>query len=134
MNLFVKRIGVNDIVKHFANAVNGVLCLKPREMSFFCEVLTILFDDIAEGVDVTAEDYPILTAENIKLIAERMDVEESSVNRYILSLKGKDILYIDDNDILKLRQEVIPNVVKGRIQVTILLNIDPKFNSSFANA
>jgi hypothetical protein len=133
MNLFVKKIGANELIKHFVYAVNGALHLKPREMIFFTEVLNVLMDDVAKGVDVYDDDYSILSPLNRHIISERMDIEESSMAKYIYRFKEKGILIMDDK-ILKLRKEVMPVLIKNKVQVMILLSIDPKLASPFANA
>jgi hypothetical protein len=133
MNLFVKKIGANELIKHFVYAVNGVLQLKPREMVFFTEVLNVLMDDVSKGMDVYEDNYSILSPLNIHIISERMDIEESSILKYIGKFKEKGIL-IADGKMLRLRKEVMPVLIKDKVQVMILLSIDPKLKSPFANA
>jgi hypothetical protein len=133
MNLFVKRIGAHEVVRHFVDAINGALHLKPREVIFFTEVLNVLMDNVAEGINVHDDDYAILSPKNRNIIADRMDIEDASIHRYVAKFKEKGIFQVNDKKILKLRQEVMPVLIKNKIQVMILLSIDPKLTSPFAN-
>jgi hypothetical protein len=133
MNLFVKKIGAHEVVRHFVHAINGVLHLKPREVIFFTEVLNVLMEDVSAGIDVYNENYSIMSNKNKNIISDRMDIEEGSILRYITRFKEKDIFQVNDKKILKLRQEVMPVIIKNKIQVMILLSIDPKLTSPFAN-
>jgi hypothetical protein len=90
-------------------------------------------EDVSAGIDVYNENYSIMSNKNKNIISDRMDIEEGSILRYITRFKEKDIFQVNDKKILKLRQEVMPVIIKNKIQVMILLSIDPKLTSPFAN-
>jgi predicted transcriptional regulator len=133
MNIFTKRISENDLISEFANVINGVLGLKPRDLEFFRELLTVVMEDLISGIDINSDDYCILHQDHRHTISERMDIEKSSLLRYISSFKDKGIIIASKGNKLRLRKDVLPSAIKNKIQVTVILTVDPRLNSPFAN-
>ena len=120
MNKLVKSIPYSNLYSEFLLSLNGILQLTNREL----ELLTMLLDLDINYKKVPNHGKNIINKNNRKLIRSILGITPDNLSRYFGKFKERGILIKGSaDDEIFLNKALIPEIIKDRVQVTIILNI-----------
>lgn len=121
MNKLTKKVNKSQLVKEFVSSLNGILGLTNREL----ELLQFLINDELNSSNTSLVDIDVTSTENRKIINNVLGITADNLSRYIKKFRQKGILIRDKiNNSDKVNPVLIPEVIKDRVQLTIILRID----------
>lgn len=121
MNKLTKKVKKSQLVKEFVSSLNGILGLTNREL----ELLQFLINDELNSSTTSLVDIDVTSTENRKIINKTLGITADNLSRYIKKFRQKGILIRDKiNNSDKVNPVLIPEVIKDRVQLTIILRID----------
>ena len=113
MNKLVKSVNKNDLVTEFLISLNGILRLTDRELELMAELIRL---DLNQNIANRA---------NRKHIINTLGITKDNLSRYIKSFKQKGILVAGPaEDELSVNKALIPEIIRDRVQVTIIIRIN----------
>ena len=120
MNKLVKSIPYSNLYSEFLLSLNGILQLTNREL----ELLTMLLDLDINYKKVPNHGKNIINKNNRKLIRSTLCITPDNLSRYFGKFKERGILIKGSaDDEIFINKALIPEIIKDRVQVTIILNI-----------
>ena len=120
MNKLVKSIPYSNLYSEFLLSLNGILQLTNREL----ELLTMLLDLDINYKKVPNHGKNIINKNNRKLIRSILGITPDNLSRYFGKFKERGILIKGSaDDEIFINKALIPEIIKDRVQVTIILNI-----------
>ena len=127
MNKLVKTIKKDDLYSEFLKALNGITDLPNREL----QLLTLLVRlQIEPQLSDNDPETGVLSANNRKFIEKELGITADNQSRYYK--KFKDLGYLVKGKIDRqwlVNQILIPQVIKDRVQITIILRINEEENN-----
>ena len=127
MNKLVKHVKKEDLYSEFLKALNGITDLPNREL----QLLTLLVRlQVEPQLSDNDPETGVLSANNRKYIEKELGITADNQSRYYK--KFKDLGYLVRGKIDRqwlVNQILIPQVIKDRVQITIILRIDEKENN-----
>lgn len=127
MNKLVKHVKKEDLYSEFLKALNGITDLPNREL----QLLTLLVRLQAEPqLSDNDPETGVLSANNRKYVEKELGITPDNQSRYYK--KFKDLGYLVKGKIDKqwlVNQILIPQVIKDRVQLTIILRINEESNN-----
>lgn len=121
MNKLVKTVSKENLYLEYLKSLNGILQLTEREQQLM--VKFIEFDLSFEPAPGVAKN--VANTKNRKRIRAELGVTPDNLSRYIAKLKRDGLLVKGvAEDELIVNKILIPEVIKDRIQVTIILKVD----------
>ena len=126
MNKLVKQIEKKDLCSEFLNALNGILDLPKREL----QLLTLLVKlQIEPQLSNNNPEDGVISATNRKYIEQETGVTTDNQSRYFKKFKELGYLVKGKFDRQWLvNQILIPQVIKDRVQLTVILRIKDEEN------
>ena len=126
MNKLVKQIEKKDLCSEFLNALNGILDLPKREL----QLLTLLVKlQIEPQLSNNNPEDGVISATNRKYIEHETGVTPDNQSRYFKKFKELGYLVKGKFDRQWLvNQILIPQVIKDRVQLTVILRIKDEEN------
>lgn len=127
MNKLVKQVRKEDLYSEFLKALNGIIDLPKREL----QLLTLLVRlQVEPQLSNNDPETGVLSANNRKYIEKELGITQDNQSRYYK--KFKDLGYLVKGKIDKqwlVNQILIPQVIKDRVQVTLILRINENNNN-----
>lgn len=126
MNKLVKRIKKEDLCSEFLNTLNGIIDLPKREL----QLLTLLVKlQMEPQLSNNNPEDGVISAVNRKYIEQELGITADNQSRYFKKFKELGYLVKGKFDRQWLvNQILIPQVIKDRIQLTIVLRIEDEEN------
>lgn len=126
MNKLVKQIEKKDLCSEFLNTLNGILDLPKREL----QLLTLLVKlQIEPQLSNNNPEDGVISAINRKYIEQETGVTPDNQSRYFKKFKELGYLVKGKFDRQWLvNQILIPQVIKDRVQLTVILRIKDEEN------
>lgn len=121
MNKLVKTVGKDQLNYAFLKSLNGILSLTDREL----ELLTKLVELDINFDPSTGESKNVASTANRKLIRKELGITPDNLSRYLTKFKTEGLLLsgkVDDE--LVVNKILIPEIIKDRVQITIILKTD----------
>ena len=120
MNKLVKTVDKDDLNYAFLDSLNGILKLSKRELQLLTKLIQI---DLAHDYDEEGSKN-VISTENRKLIHKELGFAYDNLSRYLKKFKKKSLLLINStNDGWIINPILIPEVVRDRVQVTIIIKV-----------
>lgn len=127
MNKLVKQVRKEDLYSEFLKALNGIIDLPKREL----QLLTLLVRlQVEPQLSNNDPETGVLSANNRKYVEKELGITQDNQSRYYK--KFKDLGYLVKGKIDKqwlVNQILIPQVIKDRVQVTLILRINENNNN-----
>lgn len=126
MNKLVKRIKKEDLYSEFLKALNGIVDLPARELQLLTLLVRLQVEPELSGNDPEAG---VLSAVNRKYIDATLGITVDNQSRYFK--KFKELGYLVKGKIDRqwlVNQLLIPQVIKDRVQLIVILKIDDEEN------
>lgn len=126
MNKLVKRIKKEDLCSEFLKALNGIVDLPKRELQLLTLLVRLQLDPQLSGND---PDTGVISATNRKYIEQELGITADNQSRYFK--KFKDLGYLVKGKIDRqwlVNQILLPQVIKDRVQITLILRIEDEEN------
>lgn len=127
MNKLVKQVRKEDLYSEFLKALNGIIDLPKREL----QLLTLLVKlQVEPQLSNNDPETGVLSANNRKFIEKELGITQDNQSRYYK--KFKDLGYLVKGKIDKqwlVNQILIPQVIKDRVQITLILRINEDNNN-----
>lgn len=127
MNKLVKSIKKKDLYSEFLKALNGITDLPNRELQLLTTLVELQIEPQLSGNDPEAG---VISAVNRKYIENKLGITADNQSRYFK--KFKDLGYLVKGKIERqwlVNQILLPQVIKDRVQITIILRIENEDNS-----
>lgn len=118
MNKLVKTVSKDQLNYAFLKSLNGILNLTDREL----ELLTKLVELDVNFDPSTGESKNVASTANRKLIKKELGITPDNLSRYLTKFKAEGLLLngkVDDE--LVVNKILIPELIKDRVQITIIL-------------
>ena len=118
MNKLVKTVSKDQLNYAFLKSLNGILNLTDREL----ELLTKLVELDVNFDPSTGESKNVASTANRKLIKKELGITPDNLSRYLTKFKTDGLLLngkVDDE--LVVNKILIPELIKDRVQITIIL-------------
>lgn len=118
MNKLVKTVDRKDLNYAFLNSLNGILKLAKRELELLTKLVEI---DMTHDFEEDGSKDVISTI-NRKKIHNEMGLAYDNLSRYLKGFKKKGLLIKNNtNDGWIVNPILIPEIVKDRVQITIII-------------
>ena len=117
MNKLVKTVDKDKLIYEYLKSLNGILDVTEREL----ELLTKLVElDMNHNPALGYKN--VASTENRKLIKKELGITPDNLSRYISRFKEKGLLVQGKaDDELYVHKMLIPELIKDRVQLTIIL-------------
>ena len=126
MNKLVKQIEKKELYSEFLKALNGITDLPKREL----QLLTMLVQLQAEPqLSDNDPENGVISGNNRKYIEKELGITQDNQSRYFK--KFKEIGYLVKGKFdrqWEVNQVLVPQIIKDRIQLTIILRIKDEEN------
>lgn len=126
MNKLVKQIKKDDLYSEFLKTLNGIIDLPRREL----QLLTLLVRlQVEPQLSDNDPENGVISGQNRKYIERELGITQDNQSRYFK--KFKDLGYLVKGKFDKqwlVNQILIPQVIKDRVQITIILKINDEKN------
>lgn len=121
MNKLVKTVNKDNLYYEYLNALNGILQLTDREL----ELLT-KFVELDVNFDSTLGiSKNIANTNNRRMIKSTMGITPDNLSRYISKFKKEGLLVQGKaEDELIVNKILIPEIIKDRVQITLILRVN----------
>lgn len=121
MNKLVKTVPKDNLYFEFLKSLNGILKLTDRELDLMTELVKL--DVNFEPASGLAKN--VASAANRKLLKSILGITPDNLSRYITKFKRDGLLICGSaEDELFVNKILIPEVIKDRVQITIILKIN----------
>ena len=127
MNKLVKQIKKEDLYSEFLKALNGIIDLPKRELQLLTLLVRLQMEPQLSNND---PETGVLSANNRKYIEKETGITQDNQSRYYK--KFKDLGYLVRGKIDRqwlVNQILLPQVIKDRVQITIILRINEDDNN-----
>lgn len=120
MNKLVKTVDKDKLIYEYLKSLNGILDVTEREL----ELLTKLVElDMNHNPALGYKN--VASTENRKLIKKELGITPDNLSRYISRFKEKGLLVQGKaDDELYVHKMLIPELIKDRVQLTIILKVN----------
>lgn len=126
MNKLVKQIDKNELCTEFLKALNGIIDLPKRELQLLTLLVRLQMEPQLSGNDL---DNGVISGVNRKYIEKELGITQDNQSRYFKKFKELGYLVKGKVDRQWLINEIlIPQVIKDRVQITIVLRIKDEEN------
>lgn len=122
MNKLVKTIKKEDLYSEFLKALNGITDLPKRELQLLHTLVMLQNNPQLSGNDVEAG---VISAANRRYIEKELNITPDNQSRYYK--KFKELGYLVKGKVDRqwlVNQILVPQVIKDRVQITIILRIE----------
>ena len=122
MNKLVKQVKKEDLYSEFLKALNGIIDLPKRELQLLTLLVRLQMEPQLSNND---PETGVLSANNRKYIEKETGITQDNQSRYYK--KFKDLGYLVRGKIDRqwlVNQILLPQVIKDRVQITIVLRIE----------
>lgn len=126
MNKLVKQIKKEDLYSEFLKALNGITDLPKRELQLLTLLVRLQMEPQLSGND---PDAGVISANNRKYIEQELGITADNQSRYFK--KFKELGYLVKGKIDRqwlVNQILLPQVIKDRVQITLILRINDEEN------
>lgn len=126
MNKLVKQINKEDLCSEFLNSLNGILDLPKRELQLLTLLVRLQMEPQLSNND---PESGVISSTNRKYIEQKLGITADNQSRYFK--KFKELGYLVKGKFDKqwlVNQILLPQVIKDRVQVTIILRIKDEEN------
>ena len=126
MNKLVKTVGKDDLYSEFLKSLNGIMDLPKRELQLLTLLVKLQMEPQLSNND---PESGILSANNRKFIETTIGITQDNQSRYYK--KFKDLGYLVKGKIDRqwlVNQILLPQVIKDRVQITLILRIKDEEN------
>ena len=126
MNKLVKQIEKKELYSEFLKALNGITDLPKREL----QLLTMLVQLQAEPqLSDNDPENGVISGNNRKYIEKELGITQDNQSRYFKKFKELGYLVKGKFDRQwEVNQVLVPQIIKDRIQLTIILRIKNEEN------
>ena len=127
MNKLVKQVKKEDLYSEFLKALNGIIVLPKRELQLLTLLVRLQMEPQLSNND---PETGVLSANNRKYIEKETGITQDNQSRYYK--KFKDLGYLVRGKIDRqwlVNQILLPQVIKDRVQITIILRINEDDNN-----
>ena len=127
MNKLVKQVKKEDLYSEFLKALNGIIDLPKRELQLLTLLVRLQMEPQLSNND---PETGVLSANNRKYIERETGITQDNQSRYYK--KFKDLGYLVRGKIDRqwlVNQILLPQVIKDRVQITIILRINEDDNN-----
>ena len=127
MNKLVKQVKKEDLYSEFLKALNGIIDLPKRELQLLTLLVRLQMEPQLSNND---PETGVLSANNRKYIEKETGITQDNQSRYYK--KFKDLGYLVKGKIDRqwlVNQILLPQVIKDRVQLTIILRINEDNNN-----
>lgn len=127
MNKLVKQVKKEDLYSEFLKALNGIIDLPKRELQLLTLLVRLQMEPQLSNND---PETGVLSANNRKYIEKETGITQDNQSRYYK--KFKDLGYLVRGKIDRqwlVNQILLPQVIKDRVQITIILRINEGNNN-----
>lgn len=121
MNKLVKTVKKADLYREFLKSLDGVLQLTTREQ----DLMVLLIE-----LDVNTPKLPgysknVISTENRRYLKTATGITSDNLSRYIGRLRDKGLIVKGKaDDEWTVNPALIPEVIRDRVQITIVLRLD----------
>lgn len=116
MNKLVKTVNKKDLNYEYLRSLNGILELTNRELELLSKFVEF---DIELG---NIQNKNVACSSNRKKIKQELGITPDNLSRYITKFKEKGLLLTGKaDDELTVNKILIPEIVKDRVQLTIII-------------
>ena len=120
MNKLVKTVTKDTLIYEFLKSLNGILNITDREL----ELLSKLVELDMAFVPTLGESKNVVSTANRKCIRKTLGITPDNLSRYISKFKEKGILIQGKaDDELYVNKALIPEIIKDRVQLTLIFKI-----------
>lgn len=126
MNKLVKQTSKNELCTEFLKSLNGIIDLPKRELQLLTLLVRLQMEPQLSNND---PESGVISANNRKYIESTLNITQDNQSRYFK--KFKELGYLVKGKIDKqwvINQILIPQVIKDRVQLTIILRIKDEEN------
>lgn len=121
MNKLVKTVKKDNLNFEFLKSLNGILQLTDREL----ELLNKLIELDINFNPALGYSKNVASTDNRKLIRRTLGITPDNLSRYLSKFKKEGLLVQGKvEDELVVNKILIPEVIKDRVQITIILKIN----------
>lgn len=118
MNKLVKTVSKDQLTYEFLKSLNGILNLTDREL----ELLNKLVEYDMSFDSTLGESKNVASASKRKLIKKELGITPDNLSRYLTKFKNEGLLLKGKaDDELIVNKILIPELIKDRVQITIIL-------------
>lgn len=120
MNKLVKTVTKDTLIYEFLKSINGILGITEREL----ELLAKLVEFDVTYDPSSGESKNVCSSKNRKIIKQNLGITPDNLSRYLTKFKNKGILIKGKaDDELFVNKILIPEIIKDRVQLTIIFKI-----------
>lgn len=120
MNKLSKTVNKEDIYIEFLKSLNGILQMTEREL----ELMAILIKLDVETPERAGFTKNVISTENRKYINRTLGITYDNLSRYIAKFKRDGfIIKGKADDHVYVNKALIPDVIRDRVQITIVLKM-----------
>lgn len=122
MNKLVKQVKKEDLYSEFLKTLNGIIDLPKRELQLLTLLVKLQMEPQLSNNDL---ESGVISAVNRKYIEKETGITQDNQSRYYK--KFKDLGYLVKGKIDRqwlVNQILLPQVIKDRVQITIVLRIE----------
>lgn len=126
MNKLVKTVKKDDLHSEFLKSLNGIMDLPKRELQLLTLLVKLQMEPQLSNND---PESGVLSANNRKFIETTIGITQDNQSRYYK--KFKDLGYLVKGKIDRqwlVNQILLPQVIKDRVQITLILKIKDEEN------
>lgn len=126
MNKLVKQVKKEDLYSEFLKTLNGIIDLPKRELQLLTLLVKLQMEPQLSNNDL---ESGVISAVNRKYIEKETGITQDNQSRYYK--KFKDLGYLVKGKIDRqwlVNQILLPQVIKDRVQITIILRINNEEN------
>ena len=126
MNKLVKTIKEDELYSEFLKSLNGIMDLPKRELQLLTLLVKLQMEPQLSNNDL---ESGVLSANNRKFIETTIGITQDNQSRYYK--KFKDLGYLVKGKIDRqwlVNQILLPQVIKDRVQITLILRIKDEEN------
>lgn len=120
MNKLVKTVTNDTLILEFLKSLNGILNITDREMELLAKLveLDMKYDPTLD------EPKNVCSTKNRKYLKETLGITPDNLSRYFTRFKNKGILVKGKaDDELSVNKALIPEIIKDRVQLTLIFKI-----------
>ena len=126
MNKLVKQIEKKDLYSEFLKTLNGITDLPKRELQLLTLLVQLQAEPQLSGND---PENGVISGTNRKYIETTLGITQDNQSRYFK--KFKELGYLVKGKLDKqwlVNQILVPQIIKDRIQITIILRLKDEEN------
>ena len=126
MNKLVKQVEKKDLYSEFLKTLNGIMDLPKRELQLLTTLVQLQSEPQLSNND---PESGVISGTNRKYIEKELGITQDNQSRYFK--KFKELGYLVKGKIDKqwlVNQILVPQIIKDRIQITIVLRIKDEEN------